>query len=102
MGRKFTLPQRKRGWRYEGWRACEDLTSQEINGVPRWFRCQRCNGLVTHGMIQAGGCASCGGRRIMPAMELSWKEILLLKCGLLPLNVRERAEVGPLWAWRRA
>ena len=86
------------GWKTQGWRSCADLNTIEINGVPRWFRCQRCNVLVTHGQVDKGGCAACGNRRLHGARMLTWPEILLLKLGYFPMNARERTEVQPVFA----
>ena len=85
------------GWRVRGWRSCADLNRIEIQGVPRWFRCQRCNSLVTHGQVEQGGCR-CGNRRLHGARMLTWPEILALKLGLLRLDKRERDEVQPLFS----
>lgn len=84
------------GWRFEGWRACQDLDRDGLGGVPRWFRCSRCNSLVTHGMVQVGGC-HCGNRRLLTALSLTWWEIVSLKLGRYPLDTRERDAVRP---WR--
>lgn len=91
MRKVYVPPKRPTGWRYEGWRSCAD-----VDGVPRWFRCQRCNALVTHGHIQLGGCGACGTRRLMPAQILSWSEILALKLGRYPFTATEAEWVRPL------
>jgi hypothetical protein len=83
------------GWRHEGWRSCKDLNLEGMEGVPRWFRCQKCNALVTHGQVQTGGC-ECGNRRLHPANMLTWPEIVLLKLGRFRLNAREQTDVRPL------
>ena len=90
------LKKPPKGWRYEGWRSCRDLA--EMDGVPRWFRCQKCNALVTHGQIQCGGC-ECGNRRLHPANVLTWPEIVLLKLGRFRLTDREKQLVRP-WITR--
>ena len=97
MRKTFSLPKPPTGWRHEGWRSCQDLQTEDVSGVPRWFRCQRCNHLVTHRMVQMGGCMKCGTRRIHGARILSWAEILFLKLGWFPLDARERTEVRPLF-----
>lgn len=91
--RRFDVKPRT-GWRYEGWRACTDLIDPE--GVPRWFRCLKCNEIVTHGLVRQGGCV-CGNRRLQPARELTWWEIVQLKLGRFPLTEQERAAVRPLF-----
>ena len=89
-----TVPK---GWKVLGWRSCADLNTIEISGVPRWFRCQRCNALVTHGQVELGGCR-CGNRRFHGARMLTWPEILGLKLGRFPLDKRERAEIRPIFS----
>lgn len=91
------LPKRPTGWRYEGWRSCRDLEEENLEQIPRWFRCMesRCNRLVTHGQVSLGGCI-CGNRRLTQARLLTWMEILLVKLGWFPLDSRERKSVAPL------
>lgn len=91
-------PKLPTGWRTHGWRSCADLNIIEIAGVPRWFRCQRCNALVTHGQLHEGGCGACGNRRLHGARMLTWVEIALLKMGYFPLDKRETAAVRPVFS----
>ncbi len=81
----------KRTWKNSGWRMCAD----DRQGCPRYLRCTRCFSVVTHGQIDLGGCV-CGERKLNPARELLWGEILMLKFGWYVLNSGETNAIRPI------
>jgi hypothetical protein len=92
----------KQGWLYRGWRRCGD----DLQGTPRYFRCQRCYTLVTRGQVAQGGGCTCGNRRLCAALALTWTEAVLLKLGYYRLSRAEQRVIRPLspglGAWLRA
>lgn len=70
---------------------CGDIRIRDDNGSvlfegPRFLRCthSECGELITHAMIQGGGC-TCGGRRVKPAVKVKDKEKTALILGEYPL-----------------
>lgn len=82
------------------WDECDDIEIRDESGLiyagPRYFRCARpeCHCLVTHGMVQGGGCW-CGNRRLAVALRLTTEEKNLLKRGYYPLVGWEVEQIAP-------
>ena len=84
-------------WRTSGWRRCGDVFIRgAVENAPRYLRCMRCYRLVTHGQVSTGGCV-CGFRKLNPARELTWPEILLLKLGWFRLTPWEAKDIRPFF-----
>lgn len=83
------------------WDECADVRviaddGEVLYNGPRYMRCTRpeCLLLVTHGMIEQGGCW-CGNRRLAVSLRLTVVERERLKAGYYPLNFWERVAIEP-------
>ena len=84
------------------WTDCEDLRVLNDHGDviyngPKYFRCRQtdCHELVTHWIVEQGGCV-CGSRRLEPAYRLRPDEEERLRTGYYPLVSWEVEAIQPV------